>query len=122
MKLSIVLSMFLIGISAGFSQVNEQPEIKKELLAEYQTGTPDDIAQLQTNRMKTALDLSDAQEPNVYFLNKKVAEKIAAIQKNADLTDDKKQEYIKGNLIDRRRAMSSILTPDQLEKFDELDY
>ena len=118
----MVLFMLTLGVSTGFAQVNEEPEIKQELLAEYQTGTPDEIAQLQTNRMKVELELTDSQETNVYFLNKKVAEKIAAIQSNSDLSDDRKEDYTIGNLKDRRRAMSSILTPEQFNKFDELDY
>jgi len=121
-KLAIVLTVLMIGVNTGFSQVNEEPVIKEALIAEYASGTTDEIAQIQTDRMKTALQLSDGQETNVHYLNKKVAEKIAAIKNNPSITDDKKEEFIKGNLKDRRKAMSTILTPNQFDLFDEMDY
>lgn len=76
-------------------------------------------AEAQTQRLKESLSLTDEQVVKVRDLNLTVLTKIEAIQKNESLTDEKKREFIKGNKEDHKRVMESILTADQLKKYED---
>jgi hypothetical protein len=76
-------------------------------------------AQEQTSEMSQLLNLDAAQKDRVYILNLKVAEKIEAIENNAELSDTKKEEFIQGNLMDRSRVMRSLLNDEQYAIYEE---
>ncbi len=77
-------------------------------------------AEAQTSRMEQVLDLTPEQKEQVHALNVKVTQKIHAIRENTSLTDDKKNEFIAGNMTSKRRVLTTFLTPDQMEKYDAM--
>lgn len=97
---------------------DEQREKLAAMKAAGNETTPEEIAQRQTNKMKEVLDLTPEQEEQLHALNLKVAQKIDAVKKNESLTEEQKKEFIKGNKKDKRTAMASILTEEQMATWE----
>lgn len=121
-KKLIFATLLMIGFSTVNFAQSQSLVIPDELIAEYNTGSSQEIAQIQFDRLNTAVTLSPEQSQKVFFLNQKVADKIKVVLNNADFTPERKAEFIKGNLTDRRSAMSQILDEQQFIVFDQLDY
>ena len=117
---SMLTAVFLFGAMA-FAQTNE-PVITQNLIDVYSGGTSEVVAKEQTDLMKQYLNLSEAQYTDAYQLNLKVADKIHVILDKNDWSEERKKEFIEGNLKDRRNAMSRILTEEQFKLFDEEEY
>lgn len=82
--------------------------------------SPEMRAKRQTKEMTDKLGLNEAQAEEVYELNLKVAEKIDAIRNDESMDAKKKRAFVKGNLDDKRKTLSSILTEEQLAQYDEM--
>lgn len=82
----------------------------------YGQNSPQEKASLLSNEMKVQLGLSDVQFDKVSALNEGVELKIDAIQNNASMTPDRKEEFISGNRNDQMNALSLILTPGQMQQ------
>lgn len=80
----------------------------------------EDKARKKTDHMKEHLGLSTEQEEQVYQLNLKVGQKIQAIKENPDMSEEKKKEFIQGNKKDFKKVLSTILTDEQMAKFEEM--
>lgn len=98
---------------------DEQKAQLKEMKANRKDLTPGEIANKKTQKMKAMLDLSPEQEEQVRTLNLKVALKIDVIKKDDTMSDEKKKEFIKGNKESYRSVLETILTPEQMEKYNE---
>lgn len=122
MKKIVLATLLMIGFSTVNFAQSQTLVIPDELIAEYNTGSSQDIAQIQFDRLNAAVTLSPEQSQKVFFLNQKVADKIKVVLNNTDFTPERKAEFIKGNLTDRRNAMSQILDEQQFIVFDQLDY
>lgn len=85
-----------------------------------QMHSPEAHSEKETKRLTEALDLTPEQQEKVAALTLKVAQKIKAVKEDASLSSERKKEFIKGNMGDKHRAMSMILTPEQMEKYDAL--
>lgn len=99
----------------------EQRAELKELKAAYKEEnqlTPGEIALKQTEKMNEMLDLTEEQLEKVRNLNLMVANKIDAIRKNENMTDERKKEFIAGNRKDHKRALQTILTEEQFQKYE----
>ena len=98
----------------------EQLAKLKELKEEHKKLAPQKKADKMTKHMTEELELTDTQVERVKILNLKVAEKIKAIIDDESMSKEKKKEFIKGNKADHKNAMKSILTADQLEKYETI--
>lgn len=98
---------------------DSQKEKLKELKSDNKKSL-EERAKKKTERMTEELGLNETQSENLYNLNLKVAQKIKAIKENAEFSDEKKKKFIKGNKKDYKTVLSSILTAEQMTKFEEL--
>ena len=80
----------------------------------------EEIANAQTEEMTEKLDLNEEQIEQVAALNLKVVQKLDAVEKNESLDGVKKKEFVQGNMADRRRVLSTILTDEQLAEYDKM--
>lgn len=87
--------------------------------AQVQT-SPEDQAAVMNQVMQDELNLNANQAEMIGELNLKVAEKIQAVHENQTLTPERKVEFVAGNMQDKRAVLSTILTPAQLNRYDEL--
>lgn len=91
---------------------HEKPEDEKK--------TPEEKAQLKTDKMKEHLDLTDEQLPKVQALNFVLVQKLDGVKKDDNIPADRKNEFIEGNFNDYKISMKTILTEDQYSKFEEM--
>lgn len=106
------------------AELTEEQKAKlKELRAEHKGQlklSPEERAEKKTAYLKAELGLSEEQTEKVRELNLIVAQKIAAIKSNESLTEEQKKQFIAGNKKDFKKALSTILTKEQMKKFEEL--
>jgi hypothetical protein len=81
--------------------------------------TVQERADKHTKQMTKTLALSSDQVAKVAELNLGVAYKNEVIRNDANLTPDRKKEYVKGNIDGRKTQLQMILTPEQYLKFEE---
>jgi hypothetical protein len=99
-------------------QIAKLEEIRKQKKEEKRKKTLEEKMRAKTDMMSEKLELSEEQDEKLYVLNVKVAQKIKAIKEDPDMTDAKKKEFIKGNKEDYMRVLGTILTEDQMKKFE----
>ncbi|MCR9172800.1 MAG: hypothetical protein NXI10_09925 [bacterium] len=100
-------------------QMDKLQAMKAEHKAKRKDMTPGEIALKQTEKMKEVIDdLTPEQEEQLHALNLKVVMKIDAIKKDETMSEEKKKEFIKGNMEDKRRMLESILTEAQMQQWD----
>ncbi len=76
-------------------------------------GTPEEKAQRLTDRMKTELNLTDAQYKQVYDINLKMANNMEEIDKgNHEARQNVKAEY--------EKQLATVLDEEQMEKAKEM--
>jgi hypothetical protein len=96
----------------------ELKEERKEQKGEHLS--LEERARKKTDHMTEHLGLSEEQEEQVYQLNLKVGQKIKAIKDNPEMSEEKKKEFIQGNRKDFKTVLTSILTAEQMEKFEAM--
>lgn len=82
--------------------------------------TAEERAAKQTERMATELNLTAEQKEKIAVINEGIVTKNDAIRTNATMTEEAKRETIKTNNASRREQYSTVLTADQLAKYDEM--
>lgn len=107
-----MLNVLLVGFAlfAVTTTVSAQEKTKK---------SPQERAEMHTERMTKALDLTSNQRAKVAELNLGIAMKNDAIRNNTEMSKELKMESIKGNNDARKSYLKSILTEEQLKKFEE---
>ncbi len=98
----------------------EQREKLKDARADKQKITPEQRAEKKAQYLTKELGLNEEQSQQVLELSLKVANKIEAVKVDNNLSEEQKKEFIKGNRKDFQRALSQILTPEQMSKFEEM--
>ena len=78
--------------------------------------SPEERAKMNTDRMKTAVNLSNSQYEQVYALNLKYAEKMQDLRKQSGDREEKR-ELVKKMRQEQQQEMRSILTKDQVEAY-----
>ena len=74
----------------------------------------------QADKLKTELSLTDAQYASIKGIDKKYADKHAAIKKDSTLTKEKKFGQLKSLKDDKDKEVSAVLTPEQTAKWKAL--
>ena len=82
--------------------------------------TAEERATKQTERMATELNLSAEQREKIASINEGLVTKNEAIRTNTTMTEEVKKESIRTNNNSRREQYSTVLTADQLAKYDEM--
>ena len=107
---SIFAGIFIVFASmTSFGQETEQKMTVEERAAN------------QTERLSTELSLTEDQKAKIAEINLGIVTKNDAIRNNATMTEELKRESIKGNNDARRSQYSTVLTPEQLVKYDEME-
>lgn len=83
-------------------------------------GSPEEQAAVMNQVMQDELNLTSNQAEEIGELNLKVAEKIQAVNESQTLSPERKVEFVAGNMQDKRTVLSTLLTPAQLARYDEL--
>ena len=106
-----MLNVLFVGIALmiGTTAVSAQETVKK---------TSQERADSHTKHMTKALLLNPDQVVKVSELNLGVANKNEAIRKDVNMTQDRKKEFIKGNLDGRNAQLKMILNAEQFSKFE----
>jgi hypothetical protein len=100
--------------------LTEQQIVKlDQLKTERKEKSLEERADAKTEKMAEKLGLTPEQKERVKVLNRKVAQKISAIKKDESMTDEKKKEFIKGNMKDHKNVMKQILTEEQFTQYEE---
>jgi len=115
---TLLVGALLLSASSMHAQkvVTEAPTVQKTEKRVFKLETPEARAKHQTEQMTTMLDLTEAQVARVSILNLKVEEKIEAVR-NSRMIEEKKKEFIQGNLNDRMSTLKQLLTEDQYNEY-----
>lgn len=109
----------------GFSQeTDRKKEMKKEMIQERQNLTAEQKAELQTKKMTLQLDLTEAQQKQVYAVQLEMAKKRALMKEEKKAQKKETGFYDKANKrldhqIAHKERMKAILTEQQYEKWTE---
>jgi hypothetical protein len=87
--------------------------------AQQKKFTPEERAKMSTDRMKTAVNLTDSQYTKVYDLNLKYAQKMKELR-GASGTMDEKRDSFKGLRQEQQKELSTILSSDQMSAYKEM--
>ena len=109
-------ALFAQSKSGTDIKVAKNIEKQEVSLSKKTSATPEYIANKQTSKMVASLGLSKEQTIKVQSLNLKVQQKIDVI-KTSRMMEEKKQEFIQGNLNERLKELSTILTKEQFAKY-----
>ncbi len=119
---TLLIAVLVITSTSVFAQQKTIAKKKSVGIAQTvskQVNTPEERAKKETEIMKKELNLSDEQTERVSILNLKVEQKIQAIV-DGDLPEDKKKEFIAGNMNEKLKVLSTILDEKQLAKYKAL--
>ena len=78
------------------------------------------MAQKRLEKMKTNLNLTDAQVAKIQELHNSSMEQAKAIRENTSLTQEQKKEQFMSLMKSRKESMNNILTAEQLKKKEEM--
>ena len=116
-KILVVGALLLsTNIAKAQKETNAKPTVKKIESINLKADGPEASARIQTEQMTKMLDLTESQVTSVSELNLKVQKKIEAINVSK-MTEEKKREFIKGNLNDRMSVLRRLLTKSQFEEY-----
>jgi Spy/CpxP family protein refolding chaperone len=126
--LIIALAFFTLN---GMAQKREHKADRKQGFELRKQMTPADIADLKAKKLTLKLDLTDAQQQKVRKIILKQSEKNQKLRKEQKAAGEKrekptKDEFVKmqnhklDQLIEFKRELKTILTPEQYEKFETM--
>ncbi|MCO4813711.1 MAG: hypothetical protein KC454_03300 [Flavobacteriales bacterium] len=116
-KILVFGALFLsTNIAKAQKETNAKPTVKKIESINLKVEGPEASARIQTEQMTKMLDLTESQVTSVSELNLKVQKKIEAIDVSK-MTEEKKREFIEGNLNDRMSVLRRLLTKSQFEEY-----
>ena len=123
--------IFILALSALQITAQERlKEVKRDRVQKLDNFTPEEAATIKTKKMTLALDLTDAQQKEIYKLNLVEAQerkemvdarkKMREDGKGKTMTDEKHLEKMNTKLdkqIEHKKRMKSILNPEQYDKW-----
>ena len=109
-----MLNVLVIGIAlfVGLTSASAQEKSKK---------TPEQRAELHTERLTKVLGLNPDQRTKIAEFNLGVALKNESIRNNPTIPQEKKISSLKSNNEARKMMIKSVLTAEQIKKFEELE-
>ncbi|GAF04443.1 DUF4890 domain-containing protein [Saccharicrinis fermentans] len=106
----LIFSLIAI-LAISFSVEAQRPQKGK-------MGTPEEMAQKQTERMKESLNLSDEQEAKVKSINLEFAEKQQELVNSSSGDRTAMRESMKTIREDKKAALKKVLTDEQYKKME----
>ncbi|MCK0107681.1 hypothetical protein MWU58_00100 [Flavobacteriaceae bacterium S0825] len=132
MKKIILIAIALVSLQgiAQERQREQRKDFKKQRSQALKDLTPEQAATLQTKKMTLHLDLSEAQQKDIYKLNfanaKERQAKMKAAEKMRESGEKPSKEARYGLMNERldkqiaqKKQIKSILTKEQFEKFEK---
>lgn len=98
----------------------EQRTKLKEARAEKPQLTTEQKAEKRAQHLTQELELNEEQSKQVLDLSLSMAKKMEATKADSNLSEDQKKQLFKDNRKEFRDSLSTILTPEQMEKYEEL--
>lgn len=99
-------------------QIEKLKEIKKQHRAEN-AKSPEERAQMMTDKMVAKLELETDQTEKVSALNLKTAKEISELKQNEDLTPESRKESVKAARENHKTEMKTILTDAQFATYEQ---
>lgn len=109
-NLKLSIAAFALTLVANVAVAQQKPN-----------STPEERAAHQTEKMSEKLLLTPEQKAKVSEINLAILQKNEAIRNDQNLTPETKKESVKGNNEARVQMIKAILTPEQLQKFEEME-
>ena len=106
---TIILSLCLLTVSV-FSFGQEKTKQRK---------TPEQRAEMMTNRLDEEVKLTPEQREKIYGINLRSAEKVAKIRKDTEMTDEQRHEKLKKHRMDVKKQVMAELTDEQRKTLKE---
>ena len=109
-----MLKVLLVGIAlfAGITAASAQEKSKK---------TPEQRAELHTERLTNVLGLNADQRTKIAGFNLGIALKNESIRNNPNIPQDVKISSLQSNNEARKMMIKTVLTAEQIKKFEELE-
>jgi hypothetical protein len=109
-----MLNVLLVGIAlfAGITAASAQEKSKK---------TPEQRAELYTERLTKVLGLNADQRTKIAEFNLGIALKNESIRNNPNIPQEVKISSLQSNNEARKMMIKTILTEEQIKKFEELE-
>jgi len=83
--------------------------------------TPEERAKMQTERMTEKLLLNPDQKAKVYEINLQIDKKNQAVHQDKSMLAETKKATMDSNNQTRKEMIKAVLTPEQNQKFDEME-
>jgi hypothetical protein len=109
-----MLKVLLVGIAlfAGITAASAQEKSKK---------TPEQRAELHTERLTNVLGLNADQRTKIAEFNLGIALKNESLRNNPNIPEDVKISSLQSNNEARKMMIKTVLTEEQIKKFEELE-
>lgn len=109
-----MLKVLLVGIAlfAGITAASAQEKSKK---------TPEQRAELHTERLTKVLGLNADQRTKIAEFNLGIALKNESLRNNPNIPQDVKISSLQSNNEARKMMIKTVLTQEQIKKFEELE-
>ena len=109
-----MLKVLLVGIAlfAGITAASAQEKSKK---------TPEQRAELHTERLTNVLGLNADQRTKIAEFNLGIALKNESLRNNPNIPQDVKISSLQSNNEARKMMIKTVLTEEQIKKFEELE-
>lgn len=127
----ILIFIFALSVLQVTAQ-EKFKEVKRENIRQIENFTPEEAATIKTKKMTLALDLTDAQQQEIYKLNLEEAierkemvdarKKMREEGKGKEIADQKHFEKMNSKLdkqIELKQRMKNILNAEQYEKWSK---
>jgi Spy/CpxP family protein refolding chaperone len=109
--LKLILASLIISFGVNAQKANLKKMDRNEK-------SPDQRAKIQTERMKTELNLTNEQYEKTYEINLGIIKKNRALQ-DQKMTTDERNAAVKQNNAARKEMLKNVLTSEQYSKMEE---
>ena len=109
--LKLILASLIISFGVNAQKANLKKMNRNEK-------SPDQRAKIQTERMKTELNLTNDQYEKAYQINLGIIKKNRSLQ-DQKMTTDERNAAVKQNNAARKEMLKNILTSEQYSKMEE---
>lgn len=107
---TLILALAMVVAGTAIAQQPQHQKRERKPAEERATNS--------AQKMKTKLELDDAQTAKIHDINLGIAQKNDAIRDNTSLTREQKMTQLKANQDARNAQYKEVLTPDQYAKYE----
>lgn len=111
----IMIAVLLMGSVNVIALAQDQEQTPPPQMSARQMKSPEQRAQMLTNKMEKELNLTSDQKKSVYDIN------LSAAQKMTDAMQNKDRGAMKNIKEERDAAMEKVLDAGQLQKYQQME-